>query len=134
MGYLRTSSVTALLGTIIAQLFFLQGQDGGFGYTTVGRPLAAACFAISIVTLLLGAYRTWRHQRAVLHGRVLVRGFETLCVGLMFFSVRFLCKLVSLASSGRSVALADGFSPKLTAVLFGLLLAIDIGQESAHDD
>ena len=107
LGYLRTSSVTALMGTIIAQLFFLQAQDGGFGYATIGRPLAAACFSISILTLLLGACRTWRHQRAVLHGKVLVGGFETIFIGLLFLAVRFLCTFVSLVSFSRSVTLAD---------------------------
>lgn len=72
----------AMIGTTVAQLFTINHHDSGFGYTAVGRPLAAACFAIAIGTLLMGAVRTWRYQNAMIRGRALVSGFEIHVIGI----------------------------------------------------
>ncbi|KAF7548651.1 hypothetical protein G7046_g8602 [Stylonectria norvegica] len=100
LGYLRTSMQMSMFGTVVAQLFSLKNHDSGFGYTLVGKPLAAVCFIFSIGTLLLGAVRSWRHQRAIIRGKALVSGLEIHIIGI-------------------AVAM-------LLVVFFGLLVAIDV--------
>ncbi|PKS12711.1 hypothetical protein jhhlp_000919 [Lomentospora prolificans] len=69
------------MGTLISQLFLLNQQDEGFGYTEIGRPMASVCLCFSILTVLLGGCRTWRHQHAVSTGKALAGGFEVAILG-----------------------------------------------------
>ncbi|OLN81762.1 hypothetical protein CCHL11_06920 [Colletotrichum chlorophyti] len=82
LAYLRTGTVTAILGTIVAQLFALQPPDATFGYTTIGKPLTTVCYGFSICITILGACRTWRLQHAILRGKTLSGGFELTTVAL----------------------------------------------------
>jgi hypothetical protein len=66
----------AMMGTLTAQLFVLQERESGYGFKEIGRPMATACLCFSIVTVLLGTHRTWRHQDAVVSGKALAGGFE----------------------------------------------------------
>lgn len=82
------------MGTTISQLFFLAHQDEGFGYTEIGRPIASVCFCFSILTVLLGVCRTWRHQHYVAKGKALAGGFEvailgfgTIIIGIVFLGL-----------------------------------------------
>ncbi|KAJ2904529.1 uncharacterized protein MKZ38_007861 [Zalerion maritima] len=81
LGYLRTSMMLANLGVIIAQLFALEQSDSGFGYSQVAQPFATTCFSCAVVTIFLGAVRTWRHQHALLQDKALTGGFELTTVG-----------------------------------------------------
>lgn len=74
----------SMVGTLVAQLFSLQhdGQHQAFGYFVTGKPLAMTCYSFSIGTILLGAVRTWRHQRTMMSGKALVGGFELHLLGL----------------------------------------------------
>ncbi|KZL87050.1 hypothetical protein CI238_01642 [Colletotrichum incanum] len=98
LGYLRTGVVTATLGTVVAQLFVMQPPDSGFGYTTVGKPLATVCYCFSMCITLLGACRVWRIQHAMLLGKTLSGGFEimTIAAGFLLLSVVFLSFLIAL--------------------------------------
>ncbi|KAK1731965.1 uncharacterized protein BDZ83DRAFT_11142 [Colletotrichum acutatum] len=87
LGYLRTSLATAVLGTMVAQLFALQALDTGFGYTAVGKPLATLCYSFSICIVLLGAFRAWRLQHAMFAGKALAGGFELTTLALGFLIV-----------------------------------------------
>ncbi|KXH55730.1 hypothetical protein CSAL01_07180 [Colletotrichum salicis] len=89
LGYLRTSVATAVLGTVVAQLFALQASDTGFGYTAVGKPLATLCYSFSICIASLGAFRAWRLQRAMFAGKALAGGFELTTLALGFLAVRY---------------------------------------------
>ncbi|KAI1034859.1 hypothetical protein LB504_004464 [Fusarium proliferatum] len=102
LGYLRTSVAMSMVGTVVAQLFSLQheGQHQAFGYFATGKPLAMTCYSFSIGTILLGAVRTWRHQRTMMSGKALVGGFELHLLGL--------CSML------------------LLLVFFSFLLAIDV--------
>lgn len=74
-----------MLSVIIAQLFRLehaQSPDKVFGYFALGIPLACVCTGAAIVVLLLGAYRFWRQQNAILRGKVHVGGWEIIVIGL----------------------------------------------------
>ncbi|QPC78259.1 hypothetical protein HYE68_009011 [Fusarium pseudograminearum] len=96
LGYLRTSVMMSMVGTMVAQLFTLSHEGHHaktFGYFITGRPLALTCYGFSIGTILLGAVRTWRHQRIMMSGKALVGGFEIHVLGicsmtllLVFFS------------------------------------------------
>ncbi|KAF3807500.1 hypothetical protein GCG54_00000029 [Colletotrichum gloeosporioides] len=104
LAYLRTGVATAILGTIVAQLFALQQADSGFGYSMLGKPLATVCYGLSICTTLLGACRAWRLQNAMLRGKAIAGGFEV-------------------------TSLAVGFLA-LVLIFFGFLIALDIVKES----
>ncbi|KAK1690184.1 hypothetical protein BDP55DRAFT_341333 [Colletotrichum godetiae] len=98
LGYLRTSVATAVLGTVVAQLFALQASGTGLGYTAVGKPLATLCYSFSICIVSLGAFRAWRLQRAMFAGKALAGGFEltTLALGFLALSVIFFGFLIAL--------------------------------------
>ncbi|KAJ4195654.1 hypothetical protein NW755_001814 [Fusarium falciforme] len=103
LGYLRTSMMMSMVGTLVAQLFTFNHETNhgsGFGYFAAGKPLAITCYAFSIGTILLGAVRSWRHQHAMLSGKALSGGFEIHCLGI--------CSVL------------------LLFVFFGFLLAIDV--------
>ncbi|KAF5672540.1 hypothetical protein FHETE_3674 [Fusarium heterosporum] len=97
LGYLRTSVMMSMVGTLVAQLFILQHEGyhaHGLGYFVTGRPLAMTCYVFSVGTIILGATRTWRHQRTLMRGKALVGGFEIHLLGicsmlliLVFFSL-----------------------------------------------
>ncbi|KAK2029931.1 hypothetical protein LX32DRAFT_692837 [Colletotrichum zoysiae] len=98
LGYLRTGVVAATLGTVIAQLFVIQPSDSGFGYTAIGKPLAAACYCFAMCVTLLGALRVWRLQHALLLGKTLSGGFEimTIAAGCLTLLVVFLGFLIAI--------------------------------------
>ncbi|KAF4963641.1 hypothetical protein FSARC_8346 [Fusarium sarcochroum] len=110
LGYLRTSVMMSMVGTLVAQLFTLhhEGYHAGFGYFVTGRPLAMTCYAFSIGTILLGAIRTWRHQSFMRNGKALVGGFEIHLLGM--------CSMV------------------LLLVFFAFLLTIDVIKETDPDN
>ena len=85
LGYLRTSLALSIISVIIAQLFRLehaQNPNRVFGYFTLSIPLACICIGAAIVVLLLGAYRFWRQQNAILRGKVHAGGWEVNAIGL----------------------------------------------------
>lgn len=74
-----------MISVIIAQLYRLehaQNPNKVFGYFTLSLPLACICIGAAIVVLLLGAYRFWRQQNAILRGKVHVGGWEMNTIGL----------------------------------------------------
>ena len=70
----------AVIGAVLAQLFALQ-RDSGFGYFAIGKPLAIACFALAIITVLLGASRNLQYQHALVNGTALIGGTEPAIIG-----------------------------------------------------
>ncbi|KAL8906139.1 MAG: hypothetical protein Q9171_006395 [Xanthocarpia ochracea] len=79
LGYFRTSLALAFLGVFIAQLFRLQHTEKPhpiFGFFVLGIPLSCICTGAAIFTNLLGAYRFWRQQNAMLRGKILCGGWE----------------------------------------------------------
>ncbi|KAI5459181.1 hypothetical protein BGZ63DRAFT_272212 [Mariannaea sp. PMI_226] len=110
LGYLRTSLLMSIVGTLIAQLFTISHHDPGFGYTLIGKPLSTVCFSFSILTVLLGAFRTWRHQRCIMSGKALTGGFElhligigTLLLVIVFFGFLLAIDVVIVDSSETKV-------------------------------
>ena len=86
LGYLRTSMALSMVSVIIAQLFRLehvQNPDKVFGFFVLGIPLACICIGAAIVVLVLGAYRCWRQQNAILRGKVHAGGWDVNAIGLM---------------------------------------------------
>lgn len=79
-----------MIAVIIAQLFKLQHTEAPnrtFGFYVLGTPLACVCIAAAIVVLLLGSYRFWRQQNAILRGKVHAGGWELNVVGITIFMV-----------------------------------------------
>lgn len=95
LSYLRTSLALSMIGVTVAQLFRLNHAPTPskiFGFYVLGRPLACICQGAAIYVLLLGAFRTWRSQNAIVRGKALSGGFEMVFLGaglaviiLMFF-------------------------------------------------
>lgn len=74
-----------MISVIIAQLYRLehaQNPNKVFGYYAMSIPLACICIGAAIVVLLLGAYRFWRQQNAILRGKVHAGGWEMNTIGL----------------------------------------------------
>ncbi|EOD51906.1 hypothetical protein UCRNP2_1303 [Neofusicoccum parvum UCRNP2] len=95
-----------MTGVVIAQLMRLQhapNPDPTFGYHALGKPLAAVFIIAAIAMVLLGAFRFWRQQNAMVRGKVFAGGWEilTIMIGSLL----------------------------LTTTVFALLLAVDIKKE-----
>lgn len=88
LGYLRTSLALAMAGVIIAQLFRLQhtaNPNLNLGFFVLGIPLAAVFIGFGMVVLLIGAFRFWRQQNAIIRGKVYAGGWEI--TAIMVFSI-----------------------------------------------
>ncbi|KAK7609954.1 hypothetical protein JOL62DRAFT_557257 [Phyllosticta paracitricarpa] len=83
LGYLRTSIALSMTGVILAQLFRLQHSlhpDAHLGFYVLGIPLASTFIGCAIAVALLGAFRFWRQQSAIIRGKVLAGGWEMLVI------------------------------------------------------
>ena len=72
-----------MTGVILAQLFRLQHSlhpDEHLGFYVLGIPLASTFIACAIAVALLGAFRFWRQQSAIVRGKVLAGGWEVLVI------------------------------------------------------
>ena len=79
-----------MVAVIIAQLFRLAhnaNPNKTFGFYVLGIPLACICIGTAILVLLLGSYRFWRQQNAMLRGKVHAGGWEVNAVGVMVLMV-----------------------------------------------
>lgn len=77
---------------ILILLFYSRLQhapspDPHFGFYVLGKPLAIICHGSALVTIALGAFKTWRTQNAIARGKALAGGFEILLVGAGIFVV-----------------------------------------------
>ena len=75
-------------GVIIAQLFRLQHASNpnmSLGFFVLGIPLAAIFIGFGMVVLLIGAFRFWRQQNAIIRGKVHAGGWEI--TSMMGFSI-----------------------------------------------
>lgn len=75
-------------GVTIAQLFRLQRDSSRsssrVGFYDVGIPLSSTYHGVSILVALLGAYRFWKQQGAMIWGnKIYSGGWELNCVGML---------------------------------------------------
>ena len=90
LGYLRTSLALSIVAVIIAQLFKLEHNvkpNKTFGFYALSIPLSCACIGSAMVVLILGAYRFWRQQNAILRGKVHAGGWEVNAIGVTVLMV-----------------------------------------------
>ncbi|OAL07491.1 hypothetical protein IQ06DRAFT_300093 [Phaeosphaeriaceae sp. SRC1lsM3a] len=83
LGYLRTSLILVMTGVLTAQLFRLQhaaNPNVHFGFYVVGRPLSIMFIGMAIVVVLVGAYRFWKLQNALIRGKAYTGGWEVLLI------------------------------------------------------
>ena len=93
LAYFRTALNFAMLGVFIAQLFSLQhmlSHDSEFGFFRVGLPLSCACYGVSIIVSVIGAFRFWRQQQAMANSKVYVGGWELNVIALFTAAVSVL--------------------------------------------
>lgn len=121
LGYFRTSLALAFLGVYIAQLFRLQHIENPnpvFGFFVLGIPLSCICTGAAIVVNLLGAYRFWRQQNAMLRGKIYGGGWEVFAtLGTVLVVCYALC-------SGCTRTTKTSIQTVL--MLFVLILAVNI--------
>ncbi|TVY59531.1 hypothetical protein LCER1_G000114 [Lachnellula cervina] len=90
LGYLRTSLALSMMGITVAQLFRLQHNpipDVHFGFFVLGKPLSCICQGAAIYTLIIGCFRTWRSQNAIVRGKAISGGFEIVALTVGIFLV-----------------------------------------------
>lgn len=80
-----------MIGITVAQLFRLQHSptpNALFGFYVLGKPLACICQGAAIYALMIGAFRTWRTQNAIVRGKAITGGFEIilLAAGILIVS------------------------------------------------
>ena len=79
-----------MVGVVVAQLFRLQhsvNPDMELGYYVVGIPLGATFISASIFVLLVGAYRFWRQQNAMLRVKAIAGGWEIIAIMALSIAV-----------------------------------------------
>ena len=92
LGYVRTSLALSIIGIVIAQLFRLQHTENpslDVGFFVIGIPLAATCIVAAMLVMLLGCYRFWRQQNAMLRGKIHAGGWELDTVAFITLLVCF---------------------------------------------
>ncbi|CAI7583362.1 unnamed protein product [Penicillium bialowiezense] len=90
LAYIRTSTVIAMQGVLVAQLFRLQRPKGHvdrLSFHDVGIPLAVACHFVAVTVALIGAFRFWKQQNAMARGKIYTGGWELNLVGIFLFIV-----------------------------------------------
>ncbi|KAJ5143214.1 uncharacterized protein N7515_002001 [Penicillium bovifimosum] len=90
LAYIRTSTMIAMQGVLVAQLFRLQAPKNKvnhLSFNEVGVPLSVACHCVAVVVALVGASRFWRQQSAISRGKVHAGGWELNLVGILLFMV-----------------------------------------------
>ncbi|KAJ5818832.1 hypothetical protein N7474_004423 [Penicillium riverlandense] len=112
LAYIRTSTVIAMQGVLVAQLFRLQqskSEQGTLRFQQVGVPLSVACHCVAILVGLIGAYRFWKQQGAIALGKIYAGGWEVNMVGILLFCVI----ATTLALSIAIVVQIDSAPPSL---------------------
>lgn len=86
LAYLRTSLALAMAGVLTAQLFHLQrsvNPNMTMGFFVLGIPLSATFIGFGIVVLLVGAYRFWLQQNAMVRGKIYAGGWDINCIMIL---------------------------------------------------
>jgi hypothetical protein len=79
-----------MIGITTAQLFRLQHSptpNPVFGFYVIGIPLAAIFEGAALVVLLVGAFRFWRQQNAIVRGKVFAGGWEIVFIMVLVIVV-----------------------------------------------
>ena len=77
-------------GVLTAQLLRLQhapSPNPKMGFFVLGVPLAATFIVLGMLVLMIGAWRFWRQQRAMIRGKVLAGGWEICGIMVLAFLV-----------------------------------------------
>ncbi|KUJ24130.1 uncharacterized protein LY89DRAFT_573240, partial [Mollisia scopiformis] len=99
LGYLRTSLALSMIGITVAQLLQHSPTPNlAFGFYVLGKPLSGICQGAAIYTLIIGAFRTWRSQNAIVRGKAISGGFEIvgLAAGILLILLMFLVLLIAV--------------------------------------
>jgi uncharacterized membrane protein YidH (DUF202 family) len=124
LGYLRTSLALSMIGVTVAQLFRLQHTPSPntiFGFYVLGKPLACICQGSAIYSLLLGAYRSWRHQHAMVRGKAIAGGLEVFLLGVGVLAVSPILSWPYLCN--------DLHVSQICLLFFVLMIGVDISKE-----
>ncbi|CAG8135424.1 unnamed protein product [Penicillium salamii] len=99
LAYIRTSTVIAMQGVLVAQLFRLQRPTGPvdrLSFHDVGVPLSVACHFVAVIVALIGAFRFWKQQNAMARGKIFAGGWELNSVGVFLFIIIMVTLVLSV--------------------------------------
>lgn len=65
-----------------------------FGFFVLGKPLSCICQGAAIYTLMIGCFRTWRSQNAIVRGKAISGGFEIVALAIGVFLVGCSCETI----------------------------------------
>lgn len=86
LSWLRTSLAFSMTGIFTTQLFILQSPrlpHMNLGFFVLGVPLGSLCQAAALVNSIIGAYRFWRLQNALVSGKACTGGWEIVFIGAL---------------------------------------------------
>jgi hypothetical protein len=88
--YVCCSTLLDLTDALNSRLQHAPKPHPTIGFYVLGKPLSCICQGAAIYTLLIGAFRTWRTQNAVVRGKAITGGFEivALAFGIFLVSLR----------------------------------------------
>ncbi len=84
LAWLRTSLALSMMGIFTTQLFILQVTrlpHMNVSFFVLGVPLGSLCQVAALMNIIIGAYRFWRLQSAMVNGRACAGGWELLLIG-----------------------------------------------------
>jgi hypothetical protein len=79
-----------MIGITVTQLFRLQHSptpSAVFGFYVLGKPLGCLCQGGAIYCLLIGVFRSWRLQNAMVRGKAITGGIELVALGIGILAV-----------------------------------------------
>ena len=92
-----------------------------FGFYVLGKPMACICQGSAMYSLLLGAYRSWRHQNAIVRGKAIAGGLEVFLMGI---------GVLMVSPIGSQRCPCHGlYVLQICVMFFVLLIAVDISKE-----
>ncbi len=121
LAWLRTSLALSMIGIVTTQLFTLQSAhvpDMNLSFFVMGIPLGSVCQAAALFNMIIGAYRFWRHQNAMVKGQACAGGWEILLIGGFI-------AIVSASHSCKRSNFADRPLKQIILVFLILLLVSD---------
>jgi uncharacterized membrane protein YidH (DUF202 family) len=103
LAWVRTSLALSMMGVVTTQLFTLQAShvpNMNLSFFSLGEPLGCVCQGAALVNVLIGAYRFWYQQSAMVKGLATGGGYDLLFITLL---------VVSVSSNGVWRVFKEGF-------------------------
>ena len=118
-----------MAGVLTAQLFHLQrsvSPNPMMGFFVIGIPLSATFVGFGMLVLLVGAYRFWLQQNAMIRGKVYAGGWDINCLMILSILVSSRDFFSPFPSSFLQILDSADKQGKICTVAFVLVTTVDI--------